>query len=441
MFTYYLKLAFKSIKRNPILSTLMVMAIALGIGASITTITVNYLMSADPIPQKSQQLFYVQVDSWDPNEAYSDNSDEVAPPPSQLTYTEATNLMAAKRAYKQSAMAKSGGIIEPQSQDAKPFEASIRLTFADFFSMFDVPFQYGNSWDEQSDINRDLVVVLSKNINDKVFGGENSVGKNFIMSGKTFRVIGVMDNWQPLPKFYDIGNGAFDLPEEVYMPFYLKEELELPNWGNVNCWKTPEGEGFKAFLRSECINFQMWVELPTLGDKADYLSFLNNYVTEQKELGRFPRPLNNRLSDVMTWMESQKVVDRDAKLMMWLSFMFLLVCLLNTIGLLLAKFSGKAAEIGLRRAVGASKAELFKQHIIEAACIGLLGGIVGLGLAFLGLQGVKSLYGDFIDNLATLDTNMVILALLLAVVSSVLAGLYPTWRACNIAPASQLKSQ
>lgn len=441
MFTYYLKLAFKSIKRNPILSTLMVMAIALGIGASITTITVNYLMSADPIPQKSQQLFYVQVDSWDPNEAYSDNSDEVAPPPSQLTYTEATNLMAAKRAYKQTAMAKSGGIIEPQSQDAKPFEASIRLTFADFFSMFDVPFQYGNSWDEQSDINRDLVVVLSKNINDKVFGGENSVGQNFIMSGKTFRVIGVMENWQPVPKFYDIGNGAFDLPEEVYMPFYLKEELELPNWGNVNCWKTPEGEGFKAFLRSECINFQMWVELPTLGDKADYLSFLNNYVTEQKELGRFSRPLNNRLSDVMTWMESQKVVDRDAKLMMWLSFMFLLVCLLNTIGLLLAKFSGKAAEIGLRRAVGASKAELFKQHIIEAACIGLLGGIVGLGLAFLGLQGVKSLYGDFIDNLATLDTNMVILALLLAVVSSVLAGLYPTWRACNIAPASQIKSQ
>jgi putative ABC transport system permease protein len=441
MFNYYLKLAFKSIKRNFILSTLMVMAIALGIGASITTITVNYLMSADPISQKSKQLFYVQVDSWDPNEAYSDNSDDVAPPPNQLTWTEATNLMAAQKATKQAAMAKSGGIIQPQSQDAKPFEASIRLTFADFFSMFNVPFIYGSSWDQQSDNNRDLVVVLSKNINDKVFGGENSVGKNFIMAGSTFRVVGVMDNWQPVPKFYDIGNGAFDVPEEVFMPFYLKEELELPNWGNVNCWKTPEGEGFKAFLRSECINFQMWVELENDSEKANYLGFLDNYVAAQKDLGRFPRPLNNRLSDVMTWMESQKVVDQDAKLMMWLSFMFLLVCLLNTIGLLLAKFSSKAAEIGLRRAVGASKSDLFKQHIIEAGCIGLLGGIVGIALAFLGLQGVKSLYGDFIDNLATLDTNMVILAILLAVVSSVLAGLYPTWRACNIAPASQLKSQ
>lgn len=441
MFNYYLKLGFKSIRRNVIMSTLMVMAIALGIGASITTITVNYLMSADPIPQKSQQLFYVQVDSWDPNHVYTDDSDDIAPPPSQLTWTEATNLMAAQKAYKQAAMAKSGGIIEPQGQDAKPFEASIRLTFSDFFSMFNVPFQYGSQWDHQSDNKHDLVVVLSKNINDKVFGGENSVGKNFIMAGKTFRVVGVMDNWQPVPKFYDVGNGAFDLPEEVYMPFYLKEDLELPNWGNVNCWKTPEGAGFKAFLSSECINFQMWVELSNQQEKAEYLAFLNNYVTDQKNLGRFPRPLNNRLSDVMTWMQSQKVVDQDAKLMMWLSFMFLLVCLLNTIGLLLAKFSGKAAEIGLRRALGASKIELFKQHIIEAGCIGLLGGIVGLGLAWLGLQGVKTLYGDFVNNLATLDFNMMLLALALAIVSSVLAGLYPTWRACNIAPASQLKSQ
>ncbi|MDP5131798.1 MAG: ABC transporter permease [Paraglaciecola sp.] len=441
MFSYYLKLAFKSIKRNPILSALMVMAIALGIGASITTITVNYLMSADPIPQKSKQLFYVQVDSWDPNDAYSDNSDDVSPPPNQLTWTEATNLMAANKAFRQAAMAKSGGIIEPQDQDAKPFEASIRLTFADFFSMFDVPFIYGSGWDQQTDTKRDLVVVLSKNTNDKVFGGENSVGRNFVMAGNTFRVLGVMDDWQPVPKFYDIGNGAFDTPEEVYMPFYLKEELELPNWGNVNCWKSPEGEGFKAFLRSECINFQMWVELPNQAEQAQYLAFLDNYVAEQKSLGRFPRPLNNRLSDVMTWMETQKVVDQDAKLMMWLSFMFLLVCLLNTVGLLLAKFSGKAAEIGLRRAVGASKTELFKQHIIEAGCIGLLGGVVGLGLAALGLQGVKSLYGDFVDNLASLDASMMILALSLAIFSSVLAGLYPTWRACNIAPASQLKSQ
>jgi putative ABC transport system permease protein len=141
------------------------------------------------------------------------------------------------------------------------------------------------------------------------------------------------------------------------------------------------------------------------------------------------------------WMENQEVVDDDAQIMLWLSFMFLTVCLLNTIGLLLAKFTGKAAEIGLRRAVGASKTDLFLQHLVETALIGLLGGVFGLGFALIGLEGIKLLYGDFVNNLATLDLTLVIIGLTLALVSSIAAGLYPTWRACNIAPASQLKSQ
>lgn len=438
MFTYYLRLALKSIKRNPILSALMVTAIALGIGSSMTTITVNYLMSSDPIPEKSAQLFHVQVDSWDPNEPYDDDNDN---PPSQLTWTEATNLMQAKKAMRQTAIAKSGGIIEPANEDENPFEASIRLTFADFFSMFNTPFLYGSGWDEQADLNRDLVIVLTKNVNDQAFGGINSVGKNIVMAGKNFRVVGVLDDWQPVPKFYDIENGAFDETEQVFMPFLLKEELELPNWGNTNCWKSPEGEGFKAFLQSECVNFQMWVELPTTQDKGNYMDFLNNYVEEQKTFGRFPRPLNNRLLNVVEWMENQEVVDDDAQIMLWLSFMFLTVCLLNTIGLLLAKFTGKSAEIGLRRAVGASKTDLFLQHLVETAMIGLFGGILGLGFALLGLEGIKLLYGDFVNNLATLDLTLVVIGLTLALVSSIAAGLYPTWRACNIAPASQLKSQ
>jgi putative ABC transport system permease protein len=251
----------------------------------------------------------------------------------------------------------------------------------------------------------------------------------------------VIDDWQPIPKFYDVNNGAFNETEELFMPFTLKEELELPNWGNNNCWKSPDGEGYKAFLQSECINTQMWVELPNATAKAEYMDYLNNYVMEQKEFGRFPRPLKNRLSNVMQWMERQEVVEEDAKMMMWLSFMFLLVCLLNTIGLLLAKFTGKSAEIGLRLALGASKADLFKQHLVETAMIGLLGGFAGLGFAVLGLQGIKSLYGDLVDDLATLDISMVLVALTIALLSSIAAGLYPTWRACNIAPASQLKSQ
>lgn len=437
MFSYYLRLAFKSMKRNPILSALMITAIALGIGASMTTITVNYLMSANPIPHKSDQLYYVQLDSWSPHEPANEPNE----PPDQITWTDATNLMANKKAFRQSAIASSGAVVEPTEQDQKPFTASIRLAFSDFFPMFDVPFLYGSGWSAESDEKRELVAVISKATNDKVFGGGNSVGNTMRIAGENFRIIGVLDDWLLVPRFYDVTTGAFSETEEIFMPFYLKQDLELTNSGNTNCWKPPEGEGFAAFLQSECVNFQMWAELPTAADKAEFMDFLNSYALEQKALGRFPRELNNRLSNVMEWMENQEVVADDAQIMMWLSFMFLLVCLLNTIGLLLAKFTGKSAEIGLRRAVGASRTDLFLQHLVETACIGIAGGILGLGLAFLGLEGIKTLYGEFVQNLVGLDFTMVVSALLLALVSSILAGMYPTWRACNIAPASQLKSQ
>ena len=63
MFTYYLDLAFRSLKRNVALTILMIVAIAFGVGASMTTLTVLHVLSADPIPGKSGDLYYVQLDA------------------------------------------------------------------------------------------------------------------------------------------------------------------------------------------------------------------------------------------------------------------------------------------------------------------------------------------------------------------------------------------
>ena len=62
MFGYYLDLALRSLKRNKMLTALMIVAIAVGIGASMTTLTVMHLLSGDPLPGRSQHIFYPQVD-------------------------------------------------------------------------------------------------------------------------------------------------------------------------------------------------------------------------------------------------------------------------------------------------------------------------------------------------------------------------------------------
>ncbi len=437
MFSYYLKLGWLSIRRNPLLSSLMVAAIAVGIGASMSIITVNYIMSSDPIPQKSDQLFYVQVDNWDPN----DQDEGGFEPVDQLTYLDAMALMKADKAYRQVASNRTGLVLEPQGEDEMPFSVDTRSTWADFFPMFELPFVYGSGWDDSADQNLERVVVLNKEINERVFGGENSVGRSVRLNGMDFQVVGVLDEYQPVPKFYDVTNDPFGEVEDIFIPFNVAVEYEFPRNGNTNCWKSPEGDGIEAFLNSECVWIQFWAELRNETEKQDYMAFLNAYVEQQKELGRFPRPLNNRLSNVMEWMENQEVVQDDAQVMLGLSLLFLVVCLLNTIGLLLAKFMGKATDISLRRALGATRSSLFIQHMIESGLIGLCGGILGLGLTWLGLRGIEMLFEDVVENLVNLDWVMVVTAIVLAIVSALLAGLYPTWRACQIAPASQLKIQ
>jgi putative ABC transport system permease protein len=185
---------------------------------------------------------------------------------------------------------------------------------------------------------------------------------------------------------------------------------------------------------------QYFVELDNAGDRDDYIAHLNAYVNDQKALGRFERPLNNQIFDVMEWMEYHNVVANDSKVLVGLSFLFLIVCLLSTIALMLTKFMGKTNETSLRRALGASRNAIFNQQIVEVAVLGLAGGFAGLLLASVGLQGIEYLY-DSPAGLVKLDWVMVSAAIVIAIVSGIVAGIYPAWRVCRIPPATQLKTQ
>ena len=433
MFAYYLELGLRSLKRNPILTALMVVGIALGIAASMTTLTVMHLMGSDPIPWKSAKLHYVQMDNWSPDNPYNDDGR----PPDQVTYRDAIALMEAGKADKQTAMFKMSLPIQPQNKELKPFQSLGRVASADFFSMFEPRFEYGAPWNHDQDASHARVVVLGKDMNEKLFGGQDSTGKTVRMNGIDYNIVGVLDDWKLRSRYYDLTNGAFTEPDEFFMPFTTAIDLKQRSSGNNSCWKT-SGEGWDAYLNSDCIWIQMWVQLDSPLRLTEYKSFLDNYVNEQKKLGRFPRPLNNRLLNVTEWMRDQKVVSRDVEVQTGLAFAFLVVCLVNTIGLLLAKFTRKSGEIGLRRALGASRREVFTQFLIESGVVGLTGGFLGLLLTGVGLLAVRALYTQY-KSVAQLDWSMVAATIVLAIVSAVLAGLYPTWRACRVQPAAQLK--
>ncbi len=439
MFRYYLRLGALSMRANPALSALMIAAIAIGIGAFMTMFTIQYIMSGNPIAEKSDQLYFVRVDNWDPSEAY----DEPNEPPEQLTYLDATALHAAGKARRQVVSFKSMRVMEPAGKEAKPSQIETRATTADFFAMFNVPFAYGSGWDKRSDDTQEHVVVLGQSMNEELFGGENSVGRMVTLTGESYRIVGVLESWSPVPLYYDLNNNPYNDPAPVFLPFSVAIAGEHGSAGNTNCWKPVGDGGMAAFLASECIWMQMWVELHSNAEKKDYLQFLDAYVEEQKMLGRFPRELNNRLDNVEEWMEYNEVVDEDVGVLLGLAVLFLVVCLLNTIGLLLAKVLRRAKDTSLRRALGASKSEMFSQYFVEASMIGVAGGLLGIFMTWLGLRGIENLFNeyDFVEKLVRMDWVMMLAAVGLAIVSALAAALYPTWRACNVTPATQLRIQ
>ncbi|MBT8080686.1 MAG: ABC transporter permease [Gammaproteobacteria bacterium] len=438
MFNYNVKLALKSMRRNPIMTALMIAAISVGIGVCMTTLTVYYLMSSNPIPHKSDVLFAVTIDSWNPLRPFDDDYPERAP--HQLTFHDAERLIDVGKGIRQTAMFESSLIIEPAGEDQLPFEVGARVTYTDFFPMFDVPFLFGSAWDRSADTNGEPVVVLTRELNERLFGGADSVGETLTMQGMRFQVVGVIDTWEPTPRYYDPINGGFQRINEMFIPFSLTRVLELNSTGSDWGWKSEDITSFEQWLNSESVWVQYFVQLDSPRDRDDYVTHLDAYVTEQKKLGRFERPMNNSIHNVTEWMEYHEVVANDARVLVGLSFLFLIVCLLSTIALLLTKFVGKNSETSLRRALGASRNAIFRQQIVEVAVIGFAGGLLGLMLTLLGLEGIEYLY-EAPPGLVNLDWLMVTTAIAIAIASSMVAGLYPAWRVCRIPPAAQLKTQ
>jgi putative ABC transport system permease protein len=312
------------------------------------------------------------------------------------------------------------------------------MCFADFFPLFDVPFRYGAGWDRQADLGPEAVVVLGAELNRKLFGGENSVGRTLRIEDRDFRIAGVLEPWRPLPKFYDPHNGPVDDTEEIYLPFWFGREWQIRSAGNTWNWKPYEG-GYEGFLQSEAIWIQMWVQLDSPAQREEYMAFLDAYAAEQKKLGRFERPINNKLRDVMAWLEIWDVVPDFAKALLIIGVLFLLICSVNLIGILLGKFLARAPEVGVRRALGASRSSIFVQLLVECGLIGAIGGLIGLGLSVLGLELIDRLFHAGM-NLRP-DGMMFLVAMASALAAAAVAGVYPAWRICRIQPAHHLKTQ
>jgi len=452
MFNYNFQLALKSLKDKPSLTFLTILTIAIGLGFYTTVKTMSYQGGQVPLAHKSKNIFLVQMDNREIT------AEEVAHQARMVdtTYKDTLNLMAMDLpGVKQTFNWSTYGILNVEDENINPLRTFAAVTSSEFFTMFEPPFLFGNGWDKTVENSAEGVIVISKLMNDQLFGGKNSVGENVRIDTHTLKIIGVLDTWHLTRKFYDRSFRTAS-PDNFFIPYTFAMENNLPRNAGFDCWagnadvaRSFRNENAERLINSECAWVTFWAEIPD-DQVENYNQQLNNYIESQKALGRFPREILTfvtNLNDQFAFINGRA----DARnIFPMLSALFFAVCLLNAVGIILAKFMRRTKEVSLRRALGAKKKTIIAQHVIEVIIIGFLGGLLGIVVAYYGLQGMMNIEiyaSDYTrkledyEPLYALDFTMISKAFLTGIICTLVTSIYPIWRLCNTPPASQLKSQ
>lgn len=433
---YYARMALYSIRQTPGLSILMVLALSCGIGLGMVGITLQHIFSQHPAPRLEGMVYRVTLDAGNPERIPTDPKDH----PKLLTWIDTRTLIEKGTRWRQTPSVNYTAWVRDTQSIERPERLEIRAGSADFFPMFKAPLQYGRFWTRDEDRQSAHVVVISKDANEQLYGGEDSVGRLLEIESRLFEIVGVLDEWH-VRRPYDVSQGPLPV-EELFAPITTMVSFDLRREGSTHCWGDSQ-PGYEGFLNSECTWLGFWAELKSEEARQEYLSFLDAHARNQQELGRFGRPIDNRIYSIREWMEFIDVIPAPVTIILVLSMLFLVVCVINSIGLLRAKLSARKHEIAIRRALGATRYNVLIQYLVESMMVGLVGGIFGLLITSGGMAGIrlmlKPIGEEQFDYLFRLDEWSIAMAFIVAFLSAVSAGLYPIWRVCRLQPLIPLK--
>lgn len=410
MLAYHFHLAFKSIKASLAFSALTVLLVVVGVSGSAVLLAIHSSMSGDPLPGKSDRVFHVQIDT-------RTGPARQGPALDGLSYSDASELARAPLSAVGTALTYTSTASVKGPGGEFSFSVPLRGASVDFFEMFEVPLLFGRHWTAEEEEANARVAIVSRAINDRLFGGDG-VNKEIVVNGVSFRVVGIMQNWRPAPKFFDMTNGAFSKNEDVYLPIAGAVAMRLVP-STLYCWSDPGA--LDDLTKAPCGWVQSWTELNSSRGAMDYEQRLVNQLRDAglDDVGSRVRviPLND-------WIAEKGVIPEEIKLQGVIAFAVLVMCAVNMAGIMLIKYHDRGKELAIRRALGASFRTIAAHIWFESLLLSMLGVAIGIGVGLLILQVVKNRHLDYSDVLTfDLPTTFIIatIGLILSATGSALA--------------------
>jgi putative ABC transport system permease protein len=383
----------RMLAKNPGFTCIAVLALALGIGANTAIFSVVDAILLKPLPYKNPDQLVV---IWE-NATHLGFPKNTPSPANFLDWRQQSTVFAGMAAFAERSFNLTG-VGEPERLDGRRVSANL-------FDLLGVKALIGRTFVADEDKPGTKVAIINESLWKRRFGSDPAViGRALTLNGESYTVVGVVPRSVRLPAF---GNWR----DQVWVPLAFSSE-EAANRGDhfleVIARMKPGVTLQKARTEMQTIAARLAQEYPKF---------------------------NLRIGSVVNPLSEEIVGDMKPALLILLgavAFVLLISCA-NVANLLLARAAARQKEIALRLALGADRARLTKQLLVESLLLSLIGGGVGLGLAYLGLEILTRFIPQDLaqaENIA-IDGKVLLFTLLIAVVTGLLFGLAPASQASH----------
>ncbi len=257
-----------------------------------------------------------------------------------------------------------------------------------------------------------LVAVLGSQTAEDLFGGLNPVGKTISVKGVKFEVVGVLESK---------GSSGFGSSDDaVFIPL---------DAGYNKLFGSTAMYNDKRIVNSISVSVTTTEAMDTVSAQIEFLIRRAHKLTSSDELD-FNVLSQSDLLSTLTSVTQTLTVFLGA-----IAGISLLVGGIGIMNIMLVSVTERTKEIGLRKAVGATKNQILTQFLIETVTLSLLGGIIGI-LFGIGLAALVTLSGALT---AVITYDSILLAFTFALAIGVFFGLYPAYRAANLHPMVALR--
>ncbi|WP_133274018.1 ABC transporter permease [Hymenobacter radiodurans] len=301
----------------------------------------------------------------------------------------------------------------------KKLELDLKFTDNVFWDVFDFHFLDGKPYNANDLRDANRVVVISETTAREYFGtAEGVVGRMIEVDQTKFRVMGVVS---------DVPVMRFNSYAEVWAPMTTtKADIRDPALA---------GEYFAALLAPE------GTDLATID--AEYQQVLKGVVNPNPDI----KSLYSHADGLLATFTRQFLGEGESEsskitvfyfIIFGLALLFMTLPALNLVNINLSRIMDRSSEIGVRKAFGATSNTLVGQFLIENIFLTLLGGLLGLLLAYVALHFISD--SNFIPYAQfTLNLRVFAWALLAVVFFGVLSGVYPAFKMSRVQPIQALK--